>query len=129
MCVTEQVQTFAGSLCKPSACREEINMLALFSSKQALHPFIIIRHCPSLLTDNDAVAARGNLVLGLLVIADVAGTVGAVLIAASGATAVDLDTLALAGDSVALAGARAAVGAGGAVAGDGGAGGGAVGAV
>lgn len=55
--------------------------------------------------------------------------VGAVVVAAAGTTAVELDTVALAGDAVALAGAGAAVGAGGAVAGERGAGAGAVGSV
>lgn len=78
-----------------------------------------------LVPDNDAVATGAALdVLGLIL-----GRRARILIATAGATAVDPDTLALAGDSVPLAGARGAVGGGSAVARHGRVGAGAVGAV
>lgn len=130
MCVTEQAQTlqdhYAKTVCPVVGNKHACHILFIVKGFSSV---VIIRHCPSRSTNNDAIAAGRDLVLGLLVVADVASAVRAVLIAASGAATVDLDTLALAGDSVALAGARAAVGAGGAVAGERGAGGGAVGAV
>lgn len=87
----------------------------------------VIRHSSA---DDHAVAAGAGGDGLVLLVADVALAVGAVVVVAtSGAAAVELDTVALAGDAVSLAGAGAAVGAGGAVAGHGGAGRGAVGAV
>jgi len=108
MCVTEQVQTvqvhYASRL--PVVGNKHAGLVLFETGHSSI---IIIRHCPSLSTNNDAVAAGSigvNLVGGLLVITDVASAVGAgLIIAASGSTTVDLDTLALAGDSVALAGA------------------------
>lgn len=68
--------------------------------------------------DDDAVAAvaAGDVLLLLFVAAGARAAV--VAVAASGATAVDLDAVTLAGDAVALTGAAAAVGGGSAVAGE-----------